>query len=62
MYSSDSTEPTELSPCNHEDGDYRSLLHYVVISKEGVNKAIIFTADNNAVVIAILFFCNLNSD
>ena len=51
IYSSDGTEPATLSLCNHEEGDYRALLHCESMSKEGVNQAIIFTADTDVLVI-----------
>ena len=38
IYSSDGTEPVTLSPCNHEEGDDRALLHFKNMSKEGVTR------------------------
>ena len=60
IYSSDVTEPATLSPCNHEEGDYRALLHCESMSKEGVNQAMIFTVDTNVVVIATLVISELS--
>ena len=51
IYSSDGIETATLSPCNHEEGDYRALLHCENMSKAGVNQAMIFTLDINVVVI-----------
>ena len=58
--SSNGNEPATLSPCNHEEGDYRTLLHHENITKEGVNQAVIFTGDTDVVVIAISFFSELS--
>ena len=60
IYSSDGTEPATLSLCNHEEGDYRALLHCESMSKEGVNQAMIFTVDTNVVVIATSVFSELS--
>ena len=55
VYSSDGTAPADLSPCNHEDGDYIYLLHCTTMSKVN-DKAIMFTEDTNVIVIATTFF------
>ena len=60
IYSSDGIEPATLSPCNHEEGDYRALLHCENMSKAGVNQAMIFTLDINVVVIDTWVFSELN--
>ena len=60
VYSSDGTEPATLSHCNHEEGDYRVLLHCENMSKEGVNQAMIFTADANIEVTATSVFSELS--
>ena len=60
IYSSDGTKPATLSSCNHEEGDYRVLLHYENMSKEGVNQAMIFTAGTDVVVIPTSAFSELS--
>ena len=60
IYYSDGIEPATLSPCNHEEWDCRVLLHCENMSKEGVNKAMIFTADTDVVVIAASVFSVLS--
>ena len=60
IYSSDSTKLVTVSPCNHEEGNYRALLHCKDMSKEGVNQAMIFTPDTNVVVIDTSVFSELN--
>ena len=60
IYSSDVTEPATLSPCNHEKGDCRALLHCESMSKEGVNQSMTFIVDTNVVVIATLVISELN--
>ena len=56
IYYSNVIEPATLLHCNHEEGDYRALLHSENMSKEGVNQAMIFTVDTNVVVIATSVF------
>ena len=51
IYSSDGTEPATLSPCNHEERDYKALLHCENMSKAGVSQAMIFILDTNVAVI-----------
>ena len=48
--------PEDLSPCNHEEGDYRALLHCYNMSKSGLSKVMISTVDTDVVVIAISSF------
>ena len=60
FHSSDGTEPATLLTCNHEEGDYRALLYCKKMSKEGVNQAMIFTADADVVVIATSVFSELS--
>ena len=56
IYSSDGTEPVTLLPCNQEEGEYRHYLCSENMSKEAVNKAMIFTVDTDVVVIATSVF------
>ena len=49
-----------LWPCNHEEGNYRVLLHCENMSKEEVNQSKIFTVDTDAIVIATLVFSELS--
>ena len=62
IYSSDGTEPATLSPCNHEEGDYRALLDCENMSKAGVieNMSMIFTLDTNVIVIDTSVFSELS--
>ena len=60
IYSSDGIEPATLSLCNHEEGNYRALLHCESMSKEGVNQAIIFTADSDVLVTVASVFSELS--
>ena len=60
IFSSDGNKPATLSPCNHEDEDYRALLDFENMSKERVNQATIITADTEVVVIATSVFSELS--
>ena len=60
IYFSDGTEPATLSPCNHEEGDYRALLDWENMSKTGVNQAMIFTLDTNVIVTGTSVFSELS--
>ena len=60
IFSSDGNKPATLSPCNHEDEDYRALLDCENMSKERVNQATIITADTEVVVIATSVFSELS--
>ena len=60
IFSSDGNKPATPSPCNHENGGYRALLHCQNMSKERVNQAMIFTADTDVVVIATSVFSELS--
>ena len=56
IYSFDGTETPTLLPCNQEEGEYRDYLCSENMSKEAVNKAMIFTVDTDVVVIATSVF------
>ena len=60
IYSSDGTEPATLSPCNHEERDYRALLHCENMSKAGVSQAMIIILDTNVAVIDTWVFSELS--
>ena len=60
IYSSDGTEPTTLLPCHQEEGEYRDLHYSENMSKEAVNKAMIFTVDTDVVIIATSVFSELS--
>ena len=48
-----------LAPCNHEEGDYRVLLHALHMSQCGFEKVIVNTCDTDVVVIAVSSFHKL---
>ena len=56
VLASNDVVPEDMSPCNHEEGDYRSVLHSYHMSKSGLSKVMISTADTDTVVIAVSSF------
>ena len=56
VISSDQNVPNDLAPCNHEEGDYRSVLHAFHMSKKQLRNVMISTVDTDVVVIAVSSF------
>ena len=54
--SSAAISTNNLSPCNHEEDDYRALLHGFHMSQSGLQKVMISTTDTDVVAIAVSCF------
>ena len=62
VISSDQNVPNDLAPCNHEEGDYRSVLHAFHMSKKQLRNVMISTVDTDVVVIAVSSFKRMALD
>ena len=62
IFSSSQLSTENLSPCNHEEGDYRPVLHAFHMSNNGIKKVMISTVDTDVVVIAVASFLKMNLD
>ena len=49
-----------LSPCNHEEGDYRTMLHALHMSRNRLQRVTVNTSDTDVVVIAVSTFQQLD--
>lgn len=58
--SNNSSDLSNMSPCNHEEADTRMLLHAKDASLNGLKRVMIRTVDTDVLVIAIAMFSNLD--